>query len=306
VLAGKLPEPTFNFDHRELRYMNLSQLSKDQFTCRCPECFKLFSVRIADVQETMARFQCNACQTVFAVNVLEALDREDFVGTRWSPPAAEPKSTPVAKPELKENATPSPYVRQEMFSCPKCTTPYASGDTECTKCGVVFLKLEEAAQRRALQISETPVTAAREVKEFWEVALQDYDNFAAHQNFITAAWADGSLEYAAHVYGRIQQVNPHDEIALKAQRQIEALTAARFQVVNQAEETQYRAWLDGLQFFKTAVLSLRKIKFMTVIMVLCGAVIMTGLLLPHLRNLVGLGTSILFFVLALRYYFRAI
>jgi hypothetical protein len=242
----------------------------------------------------MARFQCNACATVFSVNVLEALNREDFVGTRWSPPETNITETPVMP------------VREELFSCPKCTTPYASGDTECTKCGVVFLKLEEAAQRRELQISDTPVTAAREVKELWEIALQDYENFPAHQNFITAAWADGSLEYAAHVYGRILQVNPHDEMAQKAQHQIQALADARFQVVSQGVESQNRAWLEGLQFFKMAALSLRKIKFMTVVMVMCGAVIMTGLLLPHLRNLVGLGTSILFFVLALRYYFRAI
>lgn len=287
--------------------MNLSQLSKDQFTCRCPECFKLFSVRIADVQETMARFQCNGCQTVFAVNVLEALDRDDFVGTRWSPPVAQPsRPAPEVTPAPKSSVPPAPYVRQEMFSCPKCTTPYAPGDTECTKCGVVFLKLEEAAQRRALHISDTPVTAEREVKELWEVALQDYENFSAHQNFITAAWADGSLEYAGHVYGRILQVNPHDEMAQKAQQQIEALASARFQVMSQGIESKNRAWLEGLEFFKSAAMSLRKIKFMTVIMVMCGAVIMTGLLLPHLRNLVGLGTSILFFVLALRYYFRAI
>jgi len=278
--------------------MNLTSLSKDQFNVRCPECQKLYAVQTNQVLEAQPKFRCASCTTHFSVPVAQALEADVFVGlpvytdtTIVENVPAQPG--PPAKTALRQ-------LQTEVFSCPKCFAGYAPGDSECTRCGLVFLKFREQKEE------ERGFSASPEVRELWEVALTRYENFELHQNFINAAWADRSLEYAANNYRRILDVAPHDEMAQKAQRQIVALVNTRFEVVTKAVNEKDRKWLDNLDFFQGTVTTLRKIKFTSLIMVMCGALIVMGLMLPHMRNLIGFGTSILFFVLALRYYFRAI
>jgi len=216
------------------------------------------------------------------------LDAEEIMGfpLAWIDEKAAPSKANSPQEIIQKGFSP------KAFSCPKCGTHYAGGDTECTKCGLVFLQFKEAPRPTADQ-----ARASVEVRELWEAVIADYQNFERHQHFVNAAAVDRSLPYAAGQYARILEVCPQDESAQKAQKEISSIAFARFD----ANAVRTR---EPQSIF--AAISFRKIKLTSYILVLCGAVITMGFILPHQRNLVGVGTSIMFFILALRYYFRVI
>lgn len=266
---------------------------KSKLRVRCPECLKLYAVNTAEISESRPRFECVDCHTHFWFSYPEALDMGDEI-------LAYPMSWLEPETEFRKEQEPAKSskasVSTQVFSCPKCGQAYAAGDTECVKCGVVFLKIKESPRPDGSELSVAP-----EVRDAWQAVLDTYENFETHQNFINAAWADRSLPYAAEQYQRILDVCPQDELAQKAQKQVDALNFARFE--SQAplpEPNLTKGIFNGLE------LSIRKMKFTTLIFFMCGIVIALGFFIPHMRNLVGVGTAVMFFVLALRYYFRVI
>lgn len=251
---------------------------------RCPDCFKLYSVNTAEIREPRPRFECVDCHTKFWIAY---------------PEATEAKGGVIGFP--LEWVEPTSQLAVEAFACPKCGTGYAAGDQECKKCGVVFLKIDQ------LQDSKDMPSADKAVREHWEIVLADYDKFENHQAFINTAFADDSLEYAMYQYTTILNVVPNDEMAKKAKVEIAALQTARIESsVKAPEVAEEKSAQSPFRFLNFIVGGFRKIKFTNLIMVMCGFVIAAGLMIPHLRNLVGFGTSILFFIIALRYYFRVI
>jgi predicted nucleic acid-binding Zn-ribbon protein len=206
--------------------------------------------------------------------------------------APTPKETPKAA-SAANVAREVSQITTKAFSCPKCGHGYAAGDSECEKCGVVFMKIKEKSQAPSY-------SASIEVRELWDAVLEDYDNFEKHQNFINAASADRSLEYAAEHYAKILEVCPQDELAQKAQKEVNALAFARFesQIVKNGPSKN--------SFFGDIPLSFRKFRLTSFVIFLCAVVIATGIILPHQRNLVGAGTSVMFFIFALRYFFRVL
>jgi predicted nucleic acid-binding Zn-ribbon protein len=277
-----------NREHENLRE-NLrggDEQPKEQLKIRCPDCLKLYTVKSAEIHEARPRFQCVDCQTQFWISFSEAIaSGEEIMGfpLDW----------------LGESSARDKKIHSEIsakaFSCPKCGQAYASGDTECVKCGVVFLRFKDTARP-----SQDDVRASVEVRELWEAVLADYDNFEKHQIFINAAIADRSLPYAAGQYARILEVCPQDVSAQKAQKEITSMAFAGFESNVVRSEPAVSGLFSGLDF------SFRKIRLTTYIMFMCGVVIAMGILLPHQRNLVGVGTAVMFFILALRYYFRVI
>ncbi len=281
---------------------------KELLRVRCPECLKLYAIRTDEITESRPRFQCVGCEKQFWVSYPEVLSMgEEVLGypLEWieggelgavetAVPGATAERSDFRREarDVKSNYT---NANPKVFACPKCGEGYAAGDSECVKCGVVFLKIKESSRPVASDIA-----ASVEVREFWDAVLNDYENFERHQAFINAAFADRSLTYAAQHYSRILEVCPQDDIAQRAQKEVSALAFARFesQIVKNGPTKK--------SFFSDLDISFRQFRFTTLLLVMCAIVITMGFILPHQRNLVGVGTAVMFFILALRFYFRVI
>ena len=285
--------------------MNEIQRIPDQLQVRCPECFKSYNIAVDELSEPQPRFECSGCRTIFWLDRRQALENfKHLIGLPMSLfPELSDESSDKNKSSIQTKAPRS--LDLGIFNCPKCNTSYKDGDTECSKCGVIFLKFSEIQDKKNQSRTET-YASAPELRRLWEDVLANYENTGLHQIFVNAAQAGVNLEYAAAKYKSILEVAPHDEIAAKFQKEIEALANINFEMTVQYDEMKPRQWLDQISFFKGLEVTFRKFKWADLIFVACGFLIVMGIFLPHLRNLVGLGSSILFFMLALRYYFRVI
>lgn len=277
----------------ENQYTN--SLQKTRLRVRCPHCYKLYSVNTDEIQEARPRFECVDCHGRFWIAFPESLEHAS--GVIGFP--LEDKSSPATthtEPSTINDKTSSTLATAKPFSCPKCGEAYAGGDRECTRCGVIFSKFSNEPIR-------TDISASPELRDLWEAALNDYENQERHQKFLNYAHIEGNLEFALSKYSLILENCPSDAIAARAQAEAKALMMARLE----ARVPAKTGFLSDLkEAFGALPLRIPGLRFGTLIMVLCGIVIAMGLFIPGLRNLVGVGSSILFFILALRYYFRAI
>ncbi len=266
---------------------NQQIFDRERLKIRCPDCLKLYSVNTNEIAEARPRFQCVDCESQFWVSFPEALSMgEEILGypLSW---IEEAEKAPTAA-ELR---SPSAHV----FACPKCGQGYAAGDSECVKCGIVFIKIKDSQRPNGSELS-----AAIEVRESWDAVLNNYENYSLHQTFINAAFADKSLAYAAGQYSKILEVCPHDEIAQRAQKEVSALAFARFDSNIVRDSSKEAGLFGGFD------ISFKKLRITTLILFFSAVVITFGIFMPHQRNLVGVGTAVMFFILALRYYFRVI
>ncbi len=274
--------------------------TSDLIQVRCPECFRSYNVAVADMKVSEPKFECINCQTRFLIKRSEALRAGAVVtGLRFGESVA---GTQVEKPVVSHHTG----LDLNIYSCPKCSETYPPGQSECTKCGVVFFKFKDRQINEEMHRKEQIFSASKEVRELWESVLADYENIEAHQNFISAAWADQSLEYAALKYGSILEVVPQDEIALRLAKEVQELTKVKFEMVASQSADEGIGRIEKISFIDGVQSSFKKFKWINLILLCCGIIIGTGLILPHLRNLIGFGSSILFFILALKYYFRII
>ncbi|MEK6554932.1 MAG: hypothetical protein AABZ31_06820 [Bdellovibrionota bacterium] len=240
---------------------------------RCPDCFKLYAVKASDIHEARPQFQCVDCSAQFWMPYPECL--ESAAGLIGFPleNAREPRTanTFQAKP----------------FSCPKCGSGYSGGQTECEKCGVLFAKF----------LSKTPGTrsdfsASKELKALWDAAILEYEKEDRHRAFIRYGLTDGNVEYVSRKYSDVLDSNPSDEMALKMQKELAAITVAKAESVRRPLSKGWQDW------------SIPKLRFSPVLYVMGGALVVGGLVMPGMRNLIGFGCSILFLTLMVKFYFQ--
>jgi hypothetical protein len=273
---------------------------------RCPSCLKLFAVRAAEVAEPKPKFQCTSCAAGFWFPFEEALRHPaGFIGF----PVLERSTEVISEVDFE-----APELLAKPFQCPKCGAGYAGGQLECESCGVVFAKFFERAEAdrdmtavaattaAAVELRRDPNGAAavwappasRELKDAWSAVIERYDSDELHQAFLNQAWFETALDFARFKYSQVLSVNPSDAQATKHLDKIKALMMARIESKVPVKEKVG----EGL--------GLPQFRWGTLMMFLCGVVIVLGLLMPGARNLVGMGCAFLFMILALRYYFRAI
>ncbi len=257
---------------------------------RCPKCLKLYSVDTAGIQDSRPKFQCRDCHEKFWITTaLSPNDVEEIMGF------------PL---EWLESDKPAQVLVDRIYSCPKCTEPYTAAQNQCSKCGLIFAKyIEKVAAKNLAPASNEfdGISAPATVKAAWDDVIEQFDKFDVHQKFIYSAQVENCLEYAAKQYALILEACPTDELALRAQKQIEAIESVRFETRSRGSRPH-----AGPNIFETLELEIRKLRFPSLILLCSGIVITMGVLLPNERNLVGIGSSILFLILALRYYFRLI
>ena len=273
---------------------------------RCPQCFEVFDVNLIDIRSLDPQFKCSSCDSFFELSLRNEID---FSQTQLAKPVS---SSPAESKHLKSD----PILHKVFAKCPKCSEPYAQQDKECHRCGVVFESLMRIEHRKLSDEQSTSIYASSVVKDAWEDVLLNYENIELHQNFIAAAWADGSLDYASAKYKEMSELIPGDAVSKQLLAEIKALADVSFE--NQSEtnsksvsqENIFSSILEGLFNFRDLNLSFKRMKLANVItniiLIGCGVVIAMGILLPHLRNLIGFGVSLLFLVLALRFFVRVI
>jgi hypothetical protein len=243
---------------------------------RCPDCFKLYAVKAADIQEARPQFQCTDCSTHFWMPYPECLESAaGLIG--------------FAVEQGRESRSVNQAIQAKPFSCPKCGSGYSGGQTECEKCGVLIEKFSTNKNSNA----RSDFSASKELKEMWEAAILEYEKDERHHAFIRYGFADGNIEYVTRKYADLLESNPSDAIALRAQKEIAALSVAKVQSVRTPPT---RGWQDW---------SVPKLRFSPVLYIMAGILIVSGLVIPGMRNLIGFGSSILCLTLMFKFYFQS-
>lgn len=186
-------------------------------------------------------------------------------------------------PSLEVKANIVEKALEHRFHCPRCEAQYSAGDPECPKCGVVFAKLEMLEGERS-------VSASPSLRRLWHLVMDNYSSEEAHHRFLKSAQKEKNLVYASQQYGRLLKAHSGDETAIKMQKEIVAMTQAE---ANMAVRRQ--GGLSGRKLLPSVT---------TLSLLVGGALIGVGFLMPAMRNLIGLGVATVFFTLAVDWLVR--
>ena len=245
----------------------------DFLRIRCPNCSKLFSVNKEHILETRPEFSCTTCKTLFWISYPECLEKEEVLGTRS---ASETLSQKEALKTLQAQNLKNTVYQLPTCNCPKCKALFKWGEKECLKCGLIFSKHNKKEK----------ISADSEIQKLWKDIIKDYENEDLHQKFLETCRTKNHSAYALHKYKELLSVQPGDLLSQKYLKQSQDL--------------------EPFPFSKKTSSPMRKKKLLTLNLLLGISVglVITGFIIPPLINLVGLGISLMFFSLALHYYFQ--
>ncbi len=164
-------------------------------------------------------------------------------------------------------------------ACPKCEFVNPASIEECLKCSVVFSKVHSQTQ------FGQKVFASDELKDLWELAIDNYEVESAHDNFIRYSHVEGNLEYASQKYNSILSVNPYDDMANAMKKRIISLSAIDM------EKSAIEPVKSVFRFFNLTTLTVA----------LGLSLILLGYVFPEFKNLMGIGASSLCLIAGLRY-----
>lgn len=257
---------------------------------RCPECERLYKVHGHEVREPSPKFECLDCKTRFIVHLAERQDGVDGVPLGAVLAGEVVIGEVVVRERGLEKVAPSPEteVSMDVFTCPKCSEKYKGGQEECHRCGLVFKKWHEEGTPQ-FTLSNPSLEA------LWQQSIADYDNLEVHHNFIKACHEWDMLSFASQRYACILSVHPADEIAKKMNQEISALAEVACGVAGKRKKATARN--------KKRKSIWRFVRLPSLMYMLSGGIMVLGYLLPHFRNMVGVGAALLFFTLALQFYF---
>jgi hypothetical protein len=262
----------------QLESMDLStkghSLEQAVVRVRCPNCIKLYAVDAAEIAEAKPQFECAKCQTRFWFPFPASLSAGEILGF----PLAWLEEKPATEPLAPVERAPEPA---RMFSCPRCQANYGAGDTECPKCGVVFSKIEMSEEMRS-------VSASSSLRRLWHQVMDNYAVLPGHRKFVHACQRENNLVFASQQYARVLKAHSGDETALQMQKEISALAVTIGGVARTPKSFSFIKLMPRLT---------------TILMVIGGVVIGLGFIIPDARNLIGLGASMVFFMLAVDWFF---
>lgn len=270
---------------------------------RCPSCYKKFAVKTLEIQDITPHFECPSCRKAFAVSLKEGFTNLDALVGFAVETEGFSEYEPTPEPtKVRETVKESPKLAlTKAFSCPKCGEGYDAADKECSSCGVYFDKFFSP---RGLK--ERSYSASKEVKDLWEKTIDNYENLEVHRQFLIRAQAEEALPYARYKYENILELAPDDSIARSFIKEAEALIAAQMNSKISSYKNKPLGIVGPFMGAFLETLKLPRIRLSSVIIFLCAMVIITGFSIPGMQNLVGIGSSLLFLTLALRFYFKII
>lgn len=162
--------------------------------------------------------------------------------------------------------------------CFKCGFNCEEGSKECPQCGIMFVKEERVAQ--------SIKTHVREVEIAWKKVKENFNDQSKHEEFVKLCLSHDQLAFASHQYKALLLVNPHDEMASKIQKVIQGLAEGKNELSNNYKKNNI---LYSLGFTKITVFA-------------CMFSMLLGISFSSLRPLVALGTSVLFFIVVLKFW----
>ena len=220
----------------DFNFKNSLKLSSLEVSC--PNCYKLYSINPHEIMTTQPQFNCRECSAQFYINYPDCLEETRIIGKTIEREASIPElKKPInevseASIEVKKEAENQANVvvtgepkkvkirtHEPVMSCPKCNYVNVATSIECIKCAVILSKAKVDRDYKA------SAYASPELKDLWNLVLDNYDSEASHQNFIRYSGLEKNLEFASQKYNLILSVNPHDEIANKNKSQIHELAA---------------------------------------------------------------------------------
>ncbi len=267
------------------------ETEKQILRARCPHCYKLFSIHSGEISEARPQFECTDCHGQFWLPFPESLaNAGGMIGFPVEAAPAQPefdisdRSTQEARSRTVESADVKP------FSCPKCGSAYAGGESECVKCGVIFQKFFTRLPVRS------DFSASKELKALWDAVILEYEKEDRHRQFIQYGQGDGDLGYVLRKYQDVQEASQSDEISRRYVREVAALMTAELE--------SELAPTKGHSFFAWKEWSIPRFNFSPILYVVGSCVVVFGAVTPGMKNFIGLGCSILFLALAVRFYFK--
>ncbi len=240
---------------------------------RCPQCSKLYRIDTRDIKSSEPYFDCLVCESTFA----------------FSYPNENPLD--VKSRIVKATLLPSEAVAQtrplDVKSCPKCNALNAKGSSQCGRCSVIFAKLENLPM-------DSKIGALPSLVRAWQELMSDYDNISKHMSFVHRCEDLQALPYALKKYRDLKEVQPQDQIA---EEMLHRVLGGRL--------TRPAAWLSKNPAVKMAMTRIHwaRIRKLTP-WAISGILILLGLMNPSLKNLAGIGASLLFITFGLHLFFK--
>lgn len=236
---------------------------------RCPGCNKLYKVDTRDVKSNSPHFDCVTCQTSFTV---EGDARDPRVLKTKA--LGEIRYSKLAKLDFVEKA-------EGLKRCPKCEAFNPRLSDECRKCGVIFSKLENLPL-------EAKTGALPSLVRAWQELMEDYSNVTKHLAFVDRCEDLQAVPYALKKYQDLKDAQPHDEIAQEMLSRVTLRSfARRAEAVAGPSIQLLKEKINWSRVFRMSPLAI------SALMILAGAS------RSGLRNLVGIGVSVLFITLGL-------
>ncbi|MBT4760608.1 MAG: hypothetical protein HOO06_02825 [Bdellovibrionaceae bacterium] len=273
---------------------------QEHLRIRCPKCFKPFLVREALITYDEPQFACNQCDTQFWIPYKESKGLDEFLGIELALNHLEIEEAPqvstsitesMGKTNIEKTSTEAFQFRGER-ACPKCGRANSFQTEECTNCGVIISRYELISKEDNPHV---PV----HLMESWQAVMDDYENEQVHTSFLNKCQKIRQLQYASKKYSSILNVYGGDERALNMKKQVVALAQTDAGLTRpQKVETKGIAFKPRKR--KTGIFAKLLLSLVGVGMVLFFA----GQFFPELRNLMGLGASLIFISLTLLIYTR--
>lgn len=269
--------------HRDLESRQRYSPAENKIRVRCPQCFKLFSVKVHGIVENRPRFECSSCTTQFWVPFPECLEQEELLGfpVSWLDTTPEEVST-----HLKSK--PAAAVSEENLEpCPKCGTQNNRSQTECSGCGVLFHQVKE--QKEDL---EAGFKVSRRLRECWKTLIEEFDQPERHEEFLQLCQKENAMEYAIYRYGRVHKACPSDEISKAMLERLEKKVSVPLAVEQESKPKE------------SPKAKRERLRISSFVIAFGVLLMLVGYLLPTFRNIVGLGAATVFLAIAFRVYFH--
>lgn len=267
--------------HSRGRDLSTGALMYSHFNVRCPACAKLFRVDGKEIFSRTPHFDCTGCQTRFSFDFppqhLHKVETKIV-----SQKVLSDSNTKLNKKNL---------VNSKLKKCPKCQTLNPQLMKECNKCGVLFEKLADLPEDR--QVGAIP-----SLVRSWKELMSDYDNLKKHVAFVNRCEDLQALPFALKKYEALKEAQPHDEISqemfhqtfLKNMKSKAAKTETGSQVILWFQKAS--AWPHWQRIQKMSPFAVALI------------FVIIGLANPGARNLVGIGSAIIFLTAGLRIFLK--
>lgn len=256
---------------------NRTYLSPLHLRTNCPNCRKVYRIDTRDIKSSEPHFRCLVCDSSFG-----------FAYPPMDPLNVEARLIQASLLPSNQTAERRPM---DVKACPKCSALNAKGSQECGRCGVIFAKLESLPL-------DSKMGALPSLVRAWQDLMSDYDNLTKHLSFVNRCEELQAVPYALKKYRDLKDAQPHDQIADEMLRRVvtRKLSIPASWVSNQPAVraatslvTQRINWIRFRKITPWLVSSL---------------LILLGLYVPSLKNLAGIGASVLFITFGLHLFFK--